>query len=336
MGRNSYDDMPSTFKGRNSNRKNILVALCVVLVLVICFIIYIAFKPAEEIPLQEERVVRTDTSIGVVVPAVEEVVVAPVEKTEPDAEVAESETEKKSSGESVLFQSFRKYTVQRGDTLSSIARSFSLEPETIASVNSITDQTSLAAGSILQIPPVDGQLYEVKEGDMLSQIIRKYNPSLNYKELMAMNGLESETIKAGMKIFVPSPEIPESEADDKIFLRPCDGAVKYSFGELYNDRKLDGVAIEMAPGEAVKSVSKGFVTDVGNDSELGRFVTVMHDNGYKSYYYCLETVLVRLGQTVEEGSIIGSVGTSSRYFGSPCLFFKLEQGALKLDPMLFL
>lgn len=69
------------------------------------------------------------------------------------------------------------YTVQPGDTLFGIAAAFGLLPETILWSNYPTlkdDPDLLAVGVDLLIPPVDGVVAAVEEGDTLEVMARRY------------------------------------------------------------------------------------------------------------------------------------------------------------------
>ena len=125
------------------------------------------------------------------------------------------------------------------------------------------------------------------------------------------------------------------ESSDSSFLRPSDGSLVYRFNEVYNGMPLNGVAFSQEAGSAVYAIADGFVMDAGSSSQFGRFVTIVHQDGFKSSYYCLEVVNVRVGQRVKAGDVIATVGSSNRYFETPTLYFTLEQGSLTLDPMMF-
>ena len=339
MGRYSYDDMPSGPTRRRGGSRKFTVIFVSILVIAVCAIIYIAFSPSEEAPKVEVKAPSTsgetdDSLMGLDIPDVNEVVIELDVPEEKEALPVEEEAEEVDDEERFL-SIFDEYMVESGDTLNSISLHSGISPQTIANVNAITDMTDIQKGMILYIPPMDGQVYVLKSGDTLAGILERYNPEMTLEEFLTLNKLESENSLGVSKVFIPSYETGDTESN-VLFIRPVDGSVKYGYGEVFNERKLDGIAIEVVPGSAVRTIASGFVADVGADPVFGRYVTVIHENGYKSHYYSLETVAVRIGDTLQQGSIIGSVGTSSRYFGSPCLFFKLEQGVLKLDPMLFL
>ncbi len=137
-----------------------------------------------------------------------------------------------------------------------------------------------------------------------------------------------------------SSEIADSSSDLSIddgihFIRPSDGSVIFSFNELYDGTALDGTVFSSEPGSAVIASQDGTVSEVGVDSELGKYVIISHENGFRTYYYSLEMVNVKAEDAVSAGDVIATVGTSSRHFGEPALYFKIEKGNEMLDPMLF-
>lgn len=337
MSRNDYDDMPSTFSRRKNggNRKTVLVSFMGVLVIIIAFLFYMLFKPSENASSVPGQDVGSEMNLDV-----GEVVKVTVSKPAAVAPAAIDQKEETSGSEDPSDEGpeedgsvFTSYVVEPGDTLALIGSRFSISPSTIANVNRIADQTSLTTGQVLIVPPVDGQMYQVAEGDGLSSIMKRFGISMSQREFMELNGLESEDLEPGESIFIPGGV---SSQEENIFSRPGDGTVAYSFGEVVNGFKLEGVGFAMPAGSAVKAVADGFVSDAGNNERFGRFVTIIHPGGYKSSYYSLEMVNVKLGQSIKKGEVIGTVGSSTRFFPSATLYLILEQGAVKLDPMLFL
>ena len=117
------------------------------------------------------------------------------------------------------------------------------------------------------------------------------------------------------------------------FILPSSGMVSSLFFNEYEGRVLDGVTFSSEAGSAVYSVSDGIVSDAGIDNEYGRYVVIDHRNGIRSGYYCLETVSVKIGEKVNRGDIIGSIGSSDNNFSTPTLFFRLEKEGKMVDPM---
>ena len=98
------------------------------------------------------------------------------------------------------------YKVVAGDTLYSIANKLDTTVSELKKINNLTSNT-LKIGQILKIPTKtvdvgDTELYQVKVGDTLYSIARKYNISVN--ELKALNDLSSDNLSIGQLLNVPS------------------------------------------------------------------------------------------------------------------------------------
>ena len=232
------------------------------------------------------------------------------------------------------------HEVQEGETITSIAERYGLDPETIISVNRIRDISAVTAGARLEIPNMNGQLYIVQEGDMLSTIAHKFSPDLGWKTLMDINGLTSENITVGQEIFIPAAAQSSPASDIRSasleFSSPADGTVYAGYGQYFNGVNLNGVLIGAPAGSAVRSCADGVIVDAGNSGELGRFVAIQHDQGYMTRYYNLETVSAMVGSEVKAGDVIGAIGSSSQLFSRPTLYLQIEQGGITLNPELFI
>lgn len=67
-----------------------------------------------------------------------------------------------------------------------------------------------------------------------------------------------------------------------------------------------------SPGEAVYACRDGAVSEVWSDRLWGNVVVIDHDGGYRSTYAGLNTLeMVREGDAVAAGQVIGSVGQSA-------------------------
>lgn len=97
------------------------------------------------------------------------------------------------------------YIAVEGDTVSSIAAKFGLEATTVRWSNGLTGDT-VAVGTELNVPPVNGIVYEVKDGDTIEKIAEKY--SAEKEKIVAFNDAEIKGLVAGQKIVIPGGEAP--------------------------------------------------------------------------------------------------------------------------------
>lgn len=85
-----------------------------------------------------------------------------------------------------------KHTVQRGETLWSIARQYNTSVQAIKQSNNINN-SHISQGDLLVIVKSDDKSYVVASGDTLHSIARKTNTSI--EKLKALNNLTSDTIR---------------------------------------------------------------------------------------------------------------------------------------------
>src|SRR5213594_506701 len=77
-------------------------------------------------------------------------------------------------------RSVQEVTIHEGDTLATMANYYDVSVEAIAFANAITDVHTLQMGQKLVIPPAEGALYTVKDGDTVDTIAShfKVDPSV--------------------------------------------------------------------------------------------------------------------------------------------------------------
>lgn len=87
----------------------------------------------------------------------------------------------------------------------------------------------------------------------------------------------------------------------------------------------------------VVSVLPGTVVDVSDNESLGKTVQIKHDDGYVSVYQSLSEVLVKKGDSINQGQIIGKSGTNEldKEIGNH-LHFELYANGQIVDPALYL
>ncbi|MBQ0038007.1 MAG: M23 family metallopeptidase [Clostridiales bacterium] len=124
----------------------------------------------------------------------------------------------------------------------------------------------------------------------------------------------------------PEPETAPEETTPQVedllpqVMSPLDGTTVtvFSTTELMYDETMadwrthDGVDIQAAEGDSVKTAANGKVTSVKNDELMGTTVVIEHAGGYATTYSSLqENPPVSEGQQVSAGDIIGTVGNTA-------------------------
>jgi len=96
-----------------------------------------------------------------------------------------------------------------------------------------------------------------------------------------------------------------------------------------------GIDLAGPIGTPILASRAGVIQEAGwSDSGFGNYVVIDHD-GSKSLYAHLEELTVRVGATVEQGSIIGLMGSTGNSTG-PHLHWEVDLGNGTIDPLTLL
>jgi N-acetylmuramoyl-L-alanine amidase len=101
------------------------------------------------------------------------------------------------------------YTVQPGDTVSSIAQRFGITSDSVKWSNNLTSE-AVALGTKLTLPPsgVSGIVYTVKAGDTVESLASKYKASAD--QITAYNDAELAGLQPGEQIIIPNGQIQQA------------------------------------------------------------------------------------------------------------------------------
>ena len=100
-------------------------------------------------------------------------------------------------------------------------------------------------------------------------------------------------------------------------------------------RTHNGLDIQAAEGDAVKTAASGMVVSIKSDELMGTTVVIEHAGGYTTQYSCLQAEPpVTEGQQVAAGDIIGLVGSTAAAESSmgPHLHFSVAKDGVIIDP----
>jgi murein DD-endopeptidase MepM/ murein hydrolase activator NlpD len=119
-------------------------------------------------------------------------------------------------------------------------------------------------------------------------------------------------------------------------VRPVEGWVTSGFGPrispFTNQLAMhDGLDISASPQTPVKAPAGGRVVSVGSDQKMGNVVAIDHGYGIETQYGHLAKTLVKSGQKVKRGDIIGLVG-STGFSTGPHLHYMVKVNNRAVDP----
>ncbi len=96
-----------------------------------------------------------------------------------------------------------------------------------------------------------------------------------------------------------------------------------------------GIDLRSHTGEPVRATAGGKVTIAGWNGGYGKLVEVDHGNGLATRYGHMSEILVKEGQTIMPGQIVGRVGSTGRSTG-PHLHYETRIDSDPIDPHKFL
>ncbi|MEK9154314.1 MAG: M23 family metallopeptidase, partial [Patescibacteria group bacterium] len=213
------------------------------------------------------------------------------------------------------------YVVRTGDTLSAIAKMFDVSSNTILWGNDLSRSSKLKVGQTLTILPVTGIEHKVAKGDTLSSIAKKYGADA--QEIARYNGLDEGALALGSEIIIPDGELSTPVSPGAIrtpsyttpsgtpsqvgyYLRPIAGGARTQGIHGYN-----GVDLAAPIGTPIFASAEGDVIvakATGWNGGYGSYVVVQHPNGSQTLYSHASSVIVSLGQHVQQGQVIAYVG----------------------------
>lgn len=86
-----------------------------------------------------------------------------------------------------------------------------------------------------------------------------------------------------------------------------------------------GIDLAAPTGTSVGAVGAGVVISASYDGSYGNKVVVRHDDGTETWYAHLNTIESQVGQAVEAGTLIGTVGSTGNVTG-PHLHLEVRPG----------
>ncbi|MCG0275263.1 MAG: M23 family metallopeptidase [Thermosediminibacteraceae bacterium] len=119
-------------------------------------------------------------------------------------------------------------------------------------------------------------------------------------------------------------------------IAPVHGKVTSRFGQRFHpllkvERMHNGIDIEQVEGTPVKAAGDGTVMLAAEDAELGRIVKIRHDGDVVTVYAHLKDVYVKIGDKVNQGQIIGTVGKTG-LAEKPHLHFEIWEKGVAVNP----
>jgi len=192
------------------------------------------------------------------------------------------------------------------------------------------------------LPPlpqgVGGIAHRVEAGQTLWKISRLYDVDID--AILRINHLpEDAAIATGQVLLVPNRTRPQNfavKSSDDDFIWPLKGRMIAGFGSNYRNLINKGINIQASMGEDILATRSGRVVFYADHfGNFGKTIIIDHGDGLRSIYSRVLQVLVRPGDNVQKGALIGRVGTSARD-KNIYLHFEIRKGTLAQNPLFYL
>ena len=231
---------------------------------------------------------------------------------------------------------------------------------TIWWANNLKSKADLRVGQVLSIPPVNGLVVIVKEGDTLESLATTYKVTAD--QIYETNGLEDRSLVAGQTLVLPGavgkaiatpkpkPVVkPPSSSGGTVrppatygggaFAWPVVGGGNY-ISQYYHYGHY-GIDIAADYGSRVRAAAGGTVIFAGWKSNGGGYqVWIAHGSGLYTTYNHMSGVSVGRGQHVSRAQQVGRIGSSGWATG-PHLHFEVWRGPIwnggqRVNPLRYL
>ncbi len=243
------------------------------------------------------------------------------------------------------------YTVQKGDTISTIAEKFGVSENTVRWANDLTGD-DITVGDTLKILPVTGMSYKVQSGDTVYTIAKKFNTDTQKIVDFPFNDFanpETFSLVEGQMLIVPDAIKPSEQQYIKPQVYIAQGPVSVSsagftwplHGVITQFASWYHMALDIAApiGTPIVAAQTGTVSSVSVgswDYGYGNNVYIDNGAGYKSHYAHMMAVNVSVGDHVEAGkTVLGWVGVTGRTTG-PHVHFEILRNGVLVNPLPYL
>lgn len=249
------------------------------------------------------------------------------------------------------------YTVKRGDTFASIARTYGVSEQALRDRNNMRtgavqpgQRLLLPAGTKLMLKTSQNQTGTPPKPEDAAKAPTAPTPAptqvaaapakpapaakpVTPHDTSKIDQRAAETIAIAKE---PTPEETTGTVTPGSFRWPVRGRVIQEFGAKPNGEKNEGINLAVPEGTSVKAADDGEVIYAGNEIKgYGNLIVVRHGNGYTTAYAHASELLVNRGDKINRGQIIARAGATGSV-SQPQLHFELRKGQKPVDPKPFL
>ncbi|MBK6362055.1 MAG: M23 family metallopeptidase [Saprospiraceae bacterium] len=136
---------------------------------------------------------------------------------------------------------------------------------------------------------------------------------------------------------ITSDELSDSKRTQELnflrFITPVTGAISAAYQPNINHYGVDIIAPKNTP---IKSVMGGVIISADWTANMGNTVYIQHQKNVVSVYKHLSISLVKTGDLVNTGQVIGIIGNSGEMTTGPHLHFEFWYDGKSVNPASFI
>jgi murein DD-endopeptidase MepM/ murein hydrolase activator NlpD/LysM repeat protein len=173
-------------------------------------------------------------------------------------------------------------------------------------------------GGHVETDPPGGKTVTVDHDDPAGELYEDFDTTLVHSE------------KFDALAFNDTIQLVFNAPGENKYVHPFDGTVTSKFG-FRKSRYHFGYDINLETGDSVKCCFDGKVRIAQRSKSYGFVVVVRHNNGLETYYAHLSKLMVRPGDEITAGTILGLGGNTGHSHGSH-LHFEVRFRGQPIDP----
>ncbi|MBI5734115.1 MAG: M23 family metallopeptidase [Candidatus Kerfeldbacteria bacterium] len=239
------------------------------------------------------------------------------------------------------------YVIKSGDTLSSIAQAFGLNPNTILWENRLSLRSILRVGQRLAILPTNGLSYRVGRGDTIAKIAKKFgvaSTTINQFNNLGDKLTVGQTliIPGAKPIYTPPAVIQPSSVNIPSLAQGAPATISNTKLQWPTVRRRltqyftwrhTGIDIADSIGTPIYAAEDGIVEVAGwNRAGYGLYIIIDHGGGLKTLYSHNSKLFVTVGDRVSRGQQIAAMGSTGRSTG-PHVHFEVRIYGRRTNPL---
>jgi len=210
------------------------------------------------------------------------------------------------------------HLVRRGDSLARVAALYRTTRRSILAANMLSASDKLRVGQRLQIAGCPLALARRPDE------VESTPPESNVTQMLARVGPR----RVLTRLFLA---VPDFGREAVAFKWPVDGPIASAFGRRHKGWHA-GIDIQADMGAPIRATARGTVIVSGWERFYGRMIKIEHEAGFTSLYAHNLENLVEVGDAVELGTVIATVGRTGRASANH-LHFEIRHEGMAYNPL---